>query len=59
MTTTFELTPVTARIGAVVEGPDLREPISDELRQRIRSALNEHLVLFFRGQSLTPQQQLA
>jgi taurine dioxygenase len=51
---TRQLTPA---IGAVVEGADLRSPLTGDEIAEIRSALDEHLVLFFSEQSLTPAQQ--
>ncbi len=51
--------PVTASIGANVDGVDLREPLSDADRKAILEALFEHHVLFFRNQDITPEQQVA
>jgi taurine dioxygenase len=51
--------PVTATIGANVDGVDLREPISEVDRKAILEALFEHHVLFFRNQDITPEQQVA
>ena len=48
---------LTPAIGALLEGIDLASPLSDADVAEIRAALDEHLVLFFRGQSLTPVQQ--
>jgi taurine dioxygenase len=48
---------LTPAIGAVVEGVDLSAPLDDVDVAEIRSALNQHLVLFFEGQSLTPVAQ--
>ena len=41
--------------GAVITGISLTEPLSDENFSRIFSALGEHSVLCFPGQSLTPE----
>ena len=51
--------PVTATIGANVDGVDLREPISEVDRKTVLEALFEHHVLFFRNQDITPEQQVA
>jgi len=51
--------PVTGVIGAEVRGLDLRRPMTDEQRHELRSALLRHHVLFFRGQPLTEDEQLA
>jgi taurine dioxygenase len=55
----LRVTPITAAIGAVVEGVDVREPLTPHERDAIRGALLEHLVLFFRDQDITEEQQLA
>ena len=54
-----ELVPLTAVIGAEVRGVDLRAPLAGRTRDRIHAALMEHLVLFFRGQELSEEQQLS
>ena len=51
---TYRLTPA---IGAIVEGVDLTTPLGEALIADIQNALDDHLVLFFEGQSLTPVQQ--
>ena len=55
----IEITPVTAAIGAEVRGVDLREELSDVDVKVIRQALLDHLVVFFREQRITDEQQLA
>jgi taurine dioxygenase len=55
----IEITPVTAAIGAEVRGVDLREELSDVDVKVIRQALLDHLVVFFRDQHITDEQQLA
>jgi taurine dioxygenase len=49
--------PLTPAIGAVIEGIDLAAPLPENDVDAIRAALDERLVLFFPGQSLTPVQQ--
>ncbi len=56
---TIEVVPVTARIGAVVNGVDLRAPLGEAARKDVERALMRHLVLFFRDQDLTDEQHLA
>jgi taurine dioxygenase len=51
---TLTVTPLTARIGAEIGGVDLREP-GDAALARIREALLEHQVVFFRDQRLEPE----
>lgn len=46
-------------IGAEITGVDLREPVSDAAFEEIRKAWNEHLVLLFRDQDITPAQHVA
>lgn len=48
---------LTPSIGATVEGLDLAAPLDDAGIAEIQSALDEHLVLFFEDQSLTPVAQ--
>ena len=56
---TLDVVPVTAAIGAEIRGVDLAEPLGDAEVKLIRDALLEHLVLFFRDQHITDDQQLA
>lgn len=46
-------------LGAVIDGVDLSQDLDDETVAEIRRALVEHLVIFFRGQAMTPEQHLA
>jgi len=55
----MEIEPLTPRIGATIHGIDLTNPLSDEAFADLHAAWMEHLVLFFRKQSLTPEQHLA
>lgn len=50
-------TALTPAIGAVIDGLDLSAPMADSEIVEIRRALDEHLVLFFKGQSLSPERQ--
>jgi taurine dioxygenase len=59
MASTFEIAPVSGVLGAEVHGLDLATPLDDDTVRRVRDAFNEHQVLFFRDQQLTPQQQIA
>jgi taurine dioxygenase len=45
-------------IGAVVDGADLADVSDEMLRAELRQALAEFQVLFFRNQTITPEQQL-
>jgi taurine dioxygenase len=57
-TATLVIRPVTATIGAEVSGVHLRD-VTPEHVAAIRAALDDHLVLFFRDQHLTPVEQIA
>lgn len=54
----FQAEPVSGALGAEISGINLAEPLSDETIAELREALLEHLVIFFRDQTLSPQQQL-
>lgn len=52
-------TPLQPSLGALVDGIDLRQPLTDELRGALRTALLRHCVLFFRDQAITREQHIA
>lgn len=52
----IEVRPVNGYIGAEIGNIDLAEPLSDQTLVDVRDALATHGVLFFRDQSLTPEQ---
>jgi taurine dioxygenase len=54
----LEVRPVASAIGAEIDGVDLAKPLTDGLREEIRSALLEYGVIFFRNQKITPAQQV-
>jgi taurine dioxygenase len=54
----LEIVPTGKAVGAEIRGTDLSQPIPDDVKQALRDAWSEHLVLLFRGQSITPQQYL-
>ncbi len=54
-----QVTPLNLAIGAVIEGVDLRQPITDTIKQFLEQVLIEHQVIFFRNQPLTPEQHYA
>jgi taurine dioxygenase len=49
----LRITPLTAVIGAEVEGVDIASGLDDEVLRRLREALVEHQVVFFRDQKLS------
>ncbi len=56
----IEVAALTPRVGAEIRGVDLREPLSDEVFDEIRSAFHRHQVVFFKEQErLAPDQQIA
>jgi len=57
--TAVTVTPISPAIGALVEGVDISNTLSESTVREIRRALLEHLVIFFREQSLTPKSLVA
>jgi len=55
----IEVVPTGAALGAEIRGVDLAEPIDDVTFAAIERAYDEHGVIFFRGQRITPPQQVA
>ena len=61
---TIDIRPLSGALGAEVAGLDLAQaaddgPLGDETLAEIRRALDRHLVVAFRGQNLSPGQQIA
>ena len=56
---TLTLRKVAGALGAEISGVDLAQPQPDAIIAQIRAAFVEHQVIFFRDQTLTPEQQLA
>ncbi len=55
----LEIIPTGAPVGAEIRGIDLAQPLDDATFAAIDRAYNEHGVIFFRDQRLTPPQQVA
>lgn len=55
----IQVVPLSPACGAEIKGVDLTKPLSKETVEAIRDAWNKHLVLVFRGQTITQDQQLA
>ncbi len=51
--------PLSATVGAEIDGVDLAAPLADEAVAEIRRAFGEYGVVFFRDQRLTPDQHVA
>src|SRR5262245_26594882 len=50
--------PLSKALGAEISGVDLKEPLSPEEVAAIKDAWNKHLVLVFRDQEITQDEQL-
>jgi taurine dioxygenase len=57
--TRFEVRPTSGALGAELLGFDLAQALDAEVVADIRQAFNEHGVIFFRDQRLTPKQHIA
>jgi len=57
--THFEAKRIAGALGAEIEGLDLSRDLDEAVIEEIRQAQIDHLVLFFRDQTLTMDQQLA
>ena len=55
----IEVHRIAGALGAEIAGVDAARPLADEVIAELRQALLDHLVIFLRGQQLTPQQLLA
>ena len=55
---TLDIRPLSGAIGAEILGVDLARDVSDSTIAAIRAAWLEHCVVFFRGQTLTPEEFL-
>lgn len=56
---TLEIRPLSDALGAEVLGLDLSKPLDDATFAAVHRAHLDHLVLVFRGQDLSPRQQIA
>ncbi|MDH3229945.1 MAG: TauD/TfdA family dioxygenase [Alphaproteobacteria bacterium] len=54
-----EIRPITSHLGAEIANVDLSKPLEDRMFDAIHEAFNQHSVLVFRGQALTPEQHIA
>jgi len=55
---TLEISPTGAALAAEIHGLDLSKPMDDRTFAVIEHAYNEHGVIFFRNQKITPEQQV-
>jgi len=56
---TIDIRPIAGALGAEIDGADLSENLSERVIAEIRTALLDHLVVFFRDQTIEPAHQLA
>jgi alpha-ketoglutarate-dependent taurine dioxygenase len=56
--TDFRIHQASPRLGAEISGVDLTGPVSDNTAEALRQAFWTHKVLVFRGQQLSPDQQV-
>ena len=54
----IEVTPLSSACGAQIKGVDLTKELSEPTVRAIKQAWGKHLMLVFRGQSITQEQQL-
>ena len=55
----IEVRPIAGALGAEIHGVDMAKDIGPEVVGEVRQALLDHLVIFLREQTVTPQQQVA
>jgi taurine dioxygenase len=55
----IEVRPLAGALGAEVFGVDMAAGLDDEVVREVRQAFLDHLVIFLRAQSVTPQEQVA
>ena len=55
----IEVLPVSGALGAEIQGVNLARPLSDDTFEELHRALLDYLVVFLRGQDMTPRQQIA
>ena len=55
----IEVRPISGALGAELGGVDMAKELDAEVVSEVRQALLDHLVIFLRGQTATPVQQLA
>lgn len=55
----LEIVPTGAALGAEIRGLDLSQPVPEDVKEALRKAWAEHMVLLFRGQGIDDDQLLA
>ncbi len=59
MTSRIEVVRQSNALGAEIRGVDLSQPLDDATFAQVNRAFLDHQVIFFRGQTITPHQELA
>ena len=57
--THFTVQPLSGSVGAILDGMDISRDLSTEEVAEIRRAWHEHLVIFFRNQTLSDERLMA
>ena len=55
----IQVIPLSSACGAEIKNVDLREPIDEVTAKEIEAAFHEHVVVVFRGQDITEEEQMA
>src|SRR5262249_17532703 len=55
----IEVRPIAAALGGEIHGIDISRELEDDVVHEMRQAFLDQLVIFLRGQKVTPHQQLA
>ena len=55
----IEICPVSPAVGAEIRGVDLSEDLDEQTFSLVKQAFTDHGVIFFRDQTLTPEQHAA
>src|SRR6476659_7121570 len=55
----IEVRPIAGALGAEIDGVDIAQPLDGEVISEIRRAFLDHLVILFRDQKVSAQEQLA
>ncbi len=56
---TLDVIPTGAALGAEIRGLDLSQPVPEDVKEALRKAWADHMVLLFRGQHIDDEQLLA
>ncbi|MEQ1773319.1 MAG: hypothetical protein ABL891_05995, partial [Burkholderiales bacterium] len=52
----FKVIPTGAAVGAEIQGMDLSLPIPDDVKEALRQAWADHMVIYWRGQKIDDDQ---